>query len=303
MKDRLRAKPLRRGMALTLCLSLCLLLGSCSFSLEDAMVRLKAYVNGTEIEEPPEGFVESRENESFSYDVYTDHVILTGYKGEKVSVSVPRTIDDLPVTTIGELAFYYGVAVESVILPNTVTTLADNAFYYCRSMRMVSLPDSITSIGDKCFSWCSSLESVVLPSKLTSIPDYCFNECTALTTVTLPDGLKTVGTRAFSGCAALEGLYFPDGVESVGGLVFRDCAALTALRLPGGCTVGENAFTGCPEELIVATARNSVCWKACKEQEVNVEPDTGTLPLPDTSEDVSGEESGDASSDESSEES
>ena len=102
-------------------------------------------------------------------------------------------------------------------------------------------------------------------------------------TITLPGGLKTVGTRAFSGCSSREGLYLADGVKSVGNLAFRDCTALTALRLPGDCTVGENAFAGCPGELTVATVKNSVCWKACEEQEVRVVQDSGALPLPETS--------------------
>lgn len=285
--NRLRNVRLRRGAVVLLCLALCVPLCSCSFSLEKAMVELKAYVNGTEVEEPPEGFVESRENGTFSYDVYKDHVVLTGYLGEGTSVRVPGTIDDLPVTKIGELAFYYGTAVEAVVLPNTVTELAENAFYYCRALTRVVLPSSVTTIGEKCFSWCESLPAVTLPESVTAIPDYCFNECKSLTDVTLPKGLTSVGTRAFSGCAALESLSFGDGVASVGALAFRDCTALATLRLPGACTLGDNAFQGCPEEFTVITERASVCWRFCIRQEVNVTADDGSLPLPgdDPSED------------------
>lgn len=291
LRNRLRDVHLRRGAVVLLCLALCVLLCSCSFSLEQAMIELKAYVNGTEIEAPPEDFVESRENGTYSYDVYTDYVVLTGYLGPYLYVRVPSMIDDLPVTKIGELAFYYGAAVETVILPNTVTELAENAFYYCRALTKVVLPASVTTIGDKCFSWCESLESVILPEAVTAIPDYCFNECKSLTDITLPKGLTSVGTRAFSGCAALESLSFGDGVASVGSLAFRDCTALTALRLPGPCMLGDNVFQGCSEELTVTTERASVCWRFCVKQDVNVTPDDGSLPLP--GEDTS--ENGDAS--------
>lgn len=266
-----------------LCCALCLLLCSCSFSVEDAMKRLKAYINGTEVEAPPEGFVESRETKLYTYDVYEDHVVLTGYLGEALSVSVPRTLDGLPVTKIGELAFYYGAAVETVVVPDTVTELADNAFYYCRALTRIILPTSITDIGEKCFSWCSSLTSITLPQSVTVIPDFCFNECTALETIILPEGLTSVGTRAFSGCKALTALSFGDGVTSVGSLAFRDCAALTNLRFPGSCTVGENAFSGCTAGLTVATKRNSPCWRSCREQEVTLTEDIGASTLPEES--------------------
>lgn len=257
---------LRRGAIMCLCLSLCLLLGSCSFSLEGTMKRLKAYINGDEIYTPPEDFVESRENDLYAYDVYETYVVLTKYLGENTTVSVPKELDGLPVTTIGELAFYYGKAVEIVVLPNTVTTLEENAFYYCRALKKITLPDSLTTIGDKCFSWCTSLPAIKLPKSVKAIPAYCFNECTSLAVVSMPSGLTSVGTRAFSGCASLTELSFGDSLASLGNLAFRDCAALTSVRLPGTCEVGTELFTGCGEALRVMTAKNSGCWNALAEQ-------------------------------------
>lgn len=292
-----RMKHLRRGAVVLLCLSLCLLLGSCSFSfsLEDTMVRLKAYINGTEVYTPPEDFVESRENDLYTYDVYKTHVVLTGYLGEALTVSVPKELDGLPVTTIGELAFYYGAPVEVVILPETVTTLEENAFYYCRALKKVTLPDSVTSIGEKCFSWCSSLQAVKLPKAVKTIPDYCFNECTALTVVSLPAGLTSVGVRAFSGCGALTELSLGEGVTSVGSLAFRDCASLGILQLPGACTVGTELFAGCGEDLKVMTEQNSDCWNALLEQGLRVAESGISLRLPKEGElpSDSSEETGD----------
>lgn len=296
-----RCKKDLRLCAVLLCLSLCLLLGSCSFSLEDAMVRLKAYINGTEVYTPPEDFVESRENDLFTYDVYETYVVLTGYLGEGKSVTVPGKLDGLPVTTIGELAFYYGTAVENVILPDSVTTLEENAFYYCRALKSVAMPDSITSIGEKCFSWCSSLYAIRLPKSVTAIPDYCFNECAALEMIVLPAGLTSVGTRAFSGCTALSQLSFGSELTSVGSLAFRGCVSLEALRLPGKCKVGAELFGGCGEALRVTTEKNSACWKALAEQGMRAAEDGSSLRLPMEGEEPeeSSESSGDADESES----
>ena len=292
-----------RLCAVLLCLSLCLLLGSCSFSLEDAMVRLKAYINGTEVYTPPEDFVESRENDLFTYDVYETYVVLTGYLGEGKSVTVPGKLDGLPVTTIGELAFYYGTAVENVILPDSVTTLEENAFYYCRALKSIAMTDSITSIGEKCFSWCSSLYAVRLPKTMTAIPAYCFNECTSLEMVVMPEGIASVGTRAFSGCSSLPGLSFGEGMTSLGNLAFRGCTSLTTVRLPGACEVGEDPFEGCGEALAVSTAKNSACWTALTEQGMRPTEDGTALRLPTQEElDAENQEEPSDSSDTSEEE-
>ncbi len=267
-------------------LALAILLGGCSLSVESIMEDLKAYVQGEEPSEPPEGFVESKENDAYSYDVYDDHVVLTGYKGEAVNVTVPDTLDGLPVTVIGGLAFYYGVPVENVKLPSTVTELAENAFYYCRSLKHLELPDSLVTLGDKCFSWCLSLTALTVPPGVTAIPDYCFNECAGLEWLTLPDGVTSVGVRAFSGCKLLSRVSFGSSLTSVGALAFRDCVSLPVLTLPGACTVGRDAFTGCAEAFGVVTERNSVCWQALWDMGVPVGTSETTLtknPTPNTS--------------------
>ena len=296
MRKRMSHGHFRRGAAvLCLSLSLCLLLGSCSFSLEDAMQRLKAYVNGEEIPTPPEGFVEARENDLYTYDVYETYVVITGYKGEDVDVTVPWKLDELPVRKIGELAFYYGVPVESVSLPNTVTELEENAFYYCRSLKKITLPGSITSIGDKCFSWCSSLTTVTLPRSVTVIPEYCFNECTALKTVVLPEGITSVGTRAFSGCKSLTAMSFGESLASIGSFAFRGCTSLDLVHLPGSCeTVGTDPFGGCGENLMVGTGKFSPCWEALAAQGMRPTEGGNYLRLP-TQAELDAEANGDTS--------
>ncbi len=284
------AKRRRMAGLLAGVLALGLLFGGCSLSVESIMRDLKAYINGEEPSEPPEGFVESRENDTFSYDIYDDHVVLTGYKGDSAYVTVPDKIDGLPVTVIGGLAFYYGVPVENVNLPETVTELAENAFYYCRSLRHLELPDSVVKLGDKCFSWCSSLTVLTLPTGVTAIPDYCFNECGGLERLTLPDGITSVGTRAFSGCKLLARVSFGKSLTSVGALAFRGCEELPVLTLPGNCAIGRDAFEGCADTFGVVTERDSVCWQAVWDMGVAVGTSETTLtrkPVTDTS-DLSG---------------
>ncbi len=270
-----------------------LALSSCSvsFSLEDALTELKAYINGTEVPRPPAGFVESKENEDFAYDVYTDHIVITAYLGTETEVEIPAKIDKLPVRKLAGLTFYESVAVESVVLPEGVTELEENTFYYCTALKRVSLPETLTVMGDKTFSWCASLEEITVPENVTAIPAYCFNECTALRTVNLPDGITSVGARAFSGCASLESIRLGDAVASVGSYAFRDCPLLTTVRMPGICEPGEQTFAGCAEGLAVVTESGSVCWEVCTSLGILLREDDGaSAVLPDDSSDETSDE-------------
>ena len=273
-----------KRILLTLLLALLVFsLSSCSFSLESALAELKAYVNGTEVPKPPEGFVESRENKLFTYDVYREYVIVTGYLGEELEVVIPEKIDRLPVYAIAGLAFYESVPVESVMIPEGVEVLEENAFYYCTALKTVSLPESLHTIGDKAFSWCSSLEEITLPDAVTAIPAYCFNQCTLLKQIRISSAVTSVGARAFSGCESLTSLYFGDAMLALGDYAFRGCKALETVRLSGDCVLSASAMVDRPDTLTVMTMEDSLCWETCKELGVLLTPDDGSLLLPEES--------------------
>ena len=79
----------------------------------------------------------------FTYQLYTDHAVLTAYTGEDVSVSVPEEADGLPVTAI-KGAFAGNTAVQLVDLPKTVTAVSYGtggigAFENCTALQAVSM--------------------------------------------------------------------------------------------------------------------------------------------------------------------
>ena len=207
MKHRLNPS-VRKAAALCLLLAVvCMTCSSCSFSfsfsLEDMLTELKAYINGTEVAQPPADFVESKENEEYAYDVYLDHIVITAYLGTETTVVIPAKIDMLPVRKLAGLTFYESVAVESVTVPEGVTELEENTFYYCGALKSVSLPESLTAMGDKTFSWCSSLEEVIVGEGLTTVGRNAFVYCSALRKINIP-ATATVSPDAFEGCTPLE---------------------------------------------------------------------------------------------------
>ena len=78
----------------------------------------------------------------FSYQIHDGMVTITGYTGPGGDVLVPDTIDGLPVTRIGDMAF-----AGTWDRPNSSLTSA-------------TIPDSVISIGWGAFSCCTGLTSL-----------------------------------------------------------------------------------------------------------------------------------------------
>ena len=124
--------------------------------------------------------------EDFTYQLYTDHAVLTAYTGEDVFVSVPEEADGLPVTAI-KGAFAGNTAVQLVDLPKTVTAV------------------SYGTGGIGAFENCTALQAVSMI--LTSRVEYhSFRNCSALQTATLPQTVNLVGAGVFAACTSLNTL-------------------------------------------------------------------------------------------------
>ena len=76
------------------------------------------------------------------------------------NIIIPSTYKNLPVTTIGDRAFYSRTSLTSVVIPDSVTTIGDRAFWGCEILTSVVIGNSVTTIGDGAFDPCRSLTSV-----------------------------------------------------------------------------------------------------------------------------------------------
>lgn len=91
-----------------------------------------------------------------------DGVMLTGYRGKDISLTIPEQIEDKPVTVIGKKAFLGAKSLQELILPKSITEIQEWAFASCSSLEKLSLPRKALSIGQGILKDCVKLEQIVV---------------------------------------------------------------------------------------------------------------------------------------------
>ena len=248
-----------------------------TLSMTNSAIQLEHYIFSTEYERPTETETETQPTEApattepeattergtpeptapvitspkpgsdFSYSVNGNQLTITGYNGTRAAIEIPSTIDDKPVTAIGENAFH-NASVTSVKLPSSIKAIGKGAFQSCTGLQTIALPSGITYIESNAFRGCSSLRSVTLPNTLKRIGDQAFSRCSALTSVALPETLQTIDNGAFAYCTNLTGVSIPANVTSVGSSVFYECKSLSRCAFASKSKItelGDSFFFNC----------------------------------------------------------
>ncbi len=184
----------------------------------------------------------------------------------ETDISIASYYNGLPVTSIGEYAFYKCSSLTSIIIGNGVTSIGYDAFYKCSSLKyneydnakylgnknnpyvalIQSKNDDITScdihnntkvIYSGAFEDCSSLTSIEIPDSVTSIGEDAFSGCSSLTSIVIPDGVTSIGDDAFEYCSSLTSINIPDSVTSIGNSAFSYCSSLTSIIIGNGAGI------------------------------------------------------------------
>jgi hypothetical protein len=121
-------------------------------------------------------------------------VTVTGYRGTEKAVAIPETIGGLPVTIIGNRAFYRK-DLSAVTIPETVVTIEPLAFAE-NQLQRADIPGCV-SIAYEAFAG-NQLTALVLSERLSSIGPRAFIN-NKLAAITLPGRITNIGKDAFAG--------------------------------------------------------------------------------------------------------
>lgn len=106
------------------------------------------------------------------------------------SLTVPETIDNMPVLRIGECCFLDCDTLEEVILPAGIIEIDDSAFSDCDALRGIYIPGNVFRIGERAFADCEKLEAIYIH-----------------------DSIQTIEMTAFDGCRNLRHVFFSGSVD------------------------------------------------------------------------------------------
>ncbi len=213
------------------------------------------------------GWTAITEASDFIYTNINGQITITSYAGPGGNVTIPSTIDGLPVTGIGEGAFSPSPPYSSsngitgVTFPNALISIGDSAFRFCADLSSVTIPDSVTYLGEEAFCGCSSMTNISIGNGVNRIGGgYAegankygtFQWCSSLSRVTIPDNVTNIGDGtihlggalgAFYFCESLTNVIIGKGLTYLGAGAFNLCSNLTSVFFRGNApTPGVDYF-------------------------------------------------------------
>ncbi|MDE6275276.1 MAG: leucine-rich repeat protein, partial [Clostridia bacterium] len=219
----------------------------------------------------------------YDYVVHNDKVYLTKYKGSSNDLTIPETIEGMPVVSISTI-FEGNSSLNSVVISSGVKIIGINAFKNCISLTSVTYGNNsqLERIWDNAFYNCKVLTSIEIPSSVTDIATDAFYDCIGVESITvdsdnaiyksdgdclinmsdntlvlgcknsvIPNYIIRIGQNAFYRCSELTSIEIPSSVTSIGSEAFSDCSGLTSIEIPSTVTRIESSAFSVSNSLII----------------------------------------------------
>ncbi len=173
--------------------------------------------------------------------------IITEYRGNAASVSIPKTVNSITVKGIGDNTFN-GKNLKIIVAPNEVVSFGNGTFEDCRFLEFV-IAEGVTAVGDRCFRNCVLADTFNL-GELTTIGASAFeNVCSGSNAVfgktfsIDAENLAYVPENAFRSSAISE--IKCKNISSISKNSFSECDSLVNVDLKTGSNIPEGCFKGC----------------------------------------------------------
>ncbi|MGZ0708704.1 leucine-rich repeat domain-containing protein [Coraliomargarita sp. W4R53] len=195
----------------------------------------------------------------FTYTSNGSVITITDYPTSATGVvTVPDTIEGLPVTTIGSSAFKGCESMTSIVIPDSVTAIESQAFANCELLDSVDLGEGVTSLDYQAFGECPALTTIHFPASLTSI-NYPLSGSYQLASISVDAAntafevvngiLYSEDMTSLMYCPpglSLGDFVIPSSVTTLIASAFSNCTGLTSVNVPVTTeSIGNNAFFGC----------------------------------------------------------
>ena len=171
-------------------------------------------------------------NSEFRYNKYTYYIEITQCLSTKSNITIPDTIDNLPVYVIADKAFQNQTTIKTVSISNNVVKIGNYAFGACSQLTSVKLSESLTTLGEYAFSECPLLRSIELPNTLIAISANAFSKCDSLSYVIIEDA-EVISVNEETGEETLS------AARTVYNNAFSECPNLKYVWIASDCAFGE----------------------------------------------------------------
>jgi hypothetical protein len=191
-----------------------------------------------------------------AYTATNGAILITEYTGPGGLVTIPATLNGLPVATIGDYVFAHS-SLTNVTIPNGVTSIGNEAFANCANLTSVTISHSVTNLGAGVFGNCASLSAITvdaLNSFYSSVDGVLFDKSQATLlqypggkagSYAIADGVTSIGEGAFGECAGLTSVTIANSVTNLGNGAFENCTNLAGVYFEGNApTCDASAFRG-----------------------------------------------------------
>ena len=202
---------------------------------------------------------------NYWYTVENEEVTITGYTGLAKDLTIPDTINGMPVVAIGFDAFRNGFSLKSVTIPDSVVMIDTFAFFGCDALERITLGRGVKVIHDSSFADLENMsyneyensyyigneenpylafvspistdaETVTFHPDTKIICGDAFGLSKKLREIVFHEGIISIGDNALAYCSALEQVYIPQTLETLGFTVFDYCDTLQEIVVAEGNT-------------------------------------------------------------------